>query len=236
MPITLYCTLLRPGVVCTALSPTYHTVRLVLVIFRLELLLGGVPAARGAHSPKYTPLPTASGAPLALATWPITRPPNCGAREIWVICRTLLMANWAAPLLAEAFHTWAILIGRGNMPTSAGFMMVPLPRAAIALFEPLIGPPARSIRLASPFNATPELPPANMLWLDAPTFTPAILEVPPCTFGEAANAAPLPTNAMIARATVDFFIFTSSLVRLNNRAFFPKKRVKKLEIDFQPGG
>ncbi|MNR09736.1 hypothetical protein D3C85_1259520 [compost metagenome] len=210
IPITLYCTLLRPGVLCTALSPTYHTVRLVLVMFRLVLLFGGVPAARGAHSPKYTPLPTARVVPLASATWPITKPPNCGANDRVVICRTLLMANLAVPLAAEAFHTWATLIGKAGMPISAGFRMVPLPRAAIAVFEPLIGPPARSIRLLAPFNATPELPPPNMLWFDAPTATPAALELPPCTYGEAANAVPLPTNAMIVRAKVDFFIFASS--------------------------
>src|SRR5690606_1187741 len=89
----------------TALSPTYQTVRLALPMFRSVLLLGGVPAARGAHPPKYAPLPTARGAPLALATGPSTRPPNCGARDIWVICRILLMAKLAPLLESVAFQT-----------------------------------------------------------------------------------------------------------------------------------
>ncbi|MNJ69506.1 hypothetical protein D3C77_658630 [compost metagenome] len=80
-----------------------------------------------------------------MATWPITRPPNCGARDIWVICRILLMAKLAPLLESVAFQTWAISIGSGSMPISAGLMMVPSPRAAMAVFEPLIGPPARSM-------------------------------------------------------------------------------------------
>ena len=133
--------------------------------------------------------------------------------------------NLDVPWVAEAFHTWAISMDTGA-PASAPVMMAPWPLLAMAVLEPLTGPLAISIKPRRLFsNFRPAFPPPNNAWLELPTATLAVLELPP----DAAMAAPLPNNAIAAKAIMDFFMINFLFKRLDmvEKTCFLRKTSKK---------